>query len=217
MFDPDLLKFLGELKRNNNRDWFNANKKRFEASVQAPALAFIRAMGPRLKKISKSLTANDSKTGGSLFRIYRDVRFAKDKRPYQEYVAMRFLHEKPAGPGCYLAITAQDITLGAGVWQPDKVPLDQIRKAIASNPKAWAKARSAPGFELGGEVLARPPKGYEKDHPAIEDIKRKDFVLFKKLRPQQVLAKDFATAVATEYASAKPFLKFLADALKLPF
>ncbi|MBK8207398.1 MAG: TIGR02453 family protein [Planctomycetes bacterium] len=217
MFDPDLLKFMGELKRNNNRDWFNTNKKRFEASVQAPALAFIRAMAPRLKKVSKSLNADDSKSGGSLFRIYRDVRFAKDKRPYQDYVAMRFLHDKPAGPGCYIAITAADVTLGAGVWQPDKGPLESIRKAIAAGPRAWAKAKAATGWELGGETLARPPKGFDKDNPAIDDIKRKDFVLFKKLKPQTILDKDFDAKVAAEYATAKPFLKFLAEALKLPF
>ena len=132
MFPSDALKFLMDLEANNNREWFTANKKRFEQNVQAPALEFVRAMAPRLKKISPALTADDRKVGGSLMRIYRDVRFSKDKTPYNTHIAFRFVAGD--GLGCYLSIEVGTVTLGSGIWQPDKEPLLKIRKAIAKDP-----------------------------------------------------------------------------------
>lgn len=217
MFERDLFKFLEELARNNDRDWFNANKSRFEASVQQPALGFVRAMAPHLKKVSSRLVADDRKQGGSLMRIYRDVRFSKDKRPYNDHIAIRFLHERPGGLGYYVGIASAEVTLGAGVWQPDKDPLAKIRKAIVADCKGWRKAFDVKGWEPGGEALKRPPQGFDGEHPCIEDIKRKDFVLFAKLKPAAALKADFADAVATEYARTKPLMQFIAGALKLPF
>lgn len=211
MFPKDTLKFLAELETNNDRDWFKANKKRFDESVQAPALEFVRAMAPRLKKISKELTADDRKVGGSLMRIYRDVRFSKDKTPYNTHIALRFVAGD--GLGCYLGIEAGTVTLGSGVWHPEKEGLLKIRKAIARDGRAWSKVFNVRGWEPGGEALSRPPKGFEKDHPQVEELKRKDFVLFKKLKPAAVTKADFADAVAKEYANTKPMLQFLAKAM----
>jgi uncharacterized protein (TIGR02453 family) len=216
MFSKDLLKFLDELHANNNRDWFNANKGRYESVYLEPALDFVRLMAPRLKKITKHLDADDRKSGGSLMRIYRDVRFAKDKSPYNEYVALRFMHGKGEF-GYYVGIDTKEVMLGAGVWRPEKGPLEKIRKAIASDCKGWRAAVKAKGWEPGGEALSRPPKGFDKDHPCIEDIKRKDFVLFHKLMREACTRKDFADVVAKQYAATKPLMKFIAGALKLPF
>ena len=116
-FPKDLFKFFDELKANNNRDWFQAHKEDYAERVQEPARAFIRAIAPRLSKISPHIVADDRKVGGSMMRIHRDVRFSKDKRPYDPRVAMRFMHEvakkKPA-PGFYIRINPSDIHLGAG-------------------------------------------------------------------------------------------------------
>ncbi len=216
MFSKDLLSFLDDLKANNNRDWFNANKARFQQALLEPALDFVRLMAPRLKKISRHLEADDRKSGGSLMRIYRDVRFSKDKAPYNDYVAFRFLHEKPGGLGYYVGIDTTEVMLGAGVWRPEKGPLERIRKAIAADCKAWQSAMKAKGWEPGGEALSRPPQGFDRQHPCIEEIKRKDFVLFRKLKRDACTRKDFADTVAKEFTAAKPLMRFIAAALKLP-
>jgi uncharacterized protein (TIGR02453 family) len=215
MFPRDALTFLKDLEGNNNKPWFDANKHRFQQSVQEPALEFIRAMKPRLSKISKHLVADDRKQGGSMMRIYRDVRFGKDKSPYNTHVSLRFLCGGELG--YYLGIQPASLTLGAGIWQPDKEPLLAIRNAIAKDCKKWTGAFSGKGWEPGGESLARPPQGFDKDHPCIEHLKRKDFVLFKTLKTSVLTKKDLADTVAAEYKETSPLLKFLASALKQPF
>lgn len=216
MFTDELTRFLRELGKNNNRDWFNANKPRYEQHLLAPALELVRAMAPRLAKISKHLEADDRKVGGSMMRIYRDVRFGKDKRPYNEHVHFRFMHSKPGGLGYFLGVDAAEVTLGAGVWRPEPGPLAAIRKAVAADCKGWQKCFALKGWEPGGETLARPPQGFDKDHPCIADIKRKDFVLFHKMKAAESTKPGFADAVSAAYADTKPLIKFLADALKLP-
>ena len=215
MFTPDTLKFLKELASNNNKPWFDANKKRFQQSVQEPALEFVRAMKPRLAKISRHLIADDKKQGGSMMRIYRDTRFSKDKSPYNTHVALRFLCG--GALGYYVGIDAKEITLGAGIWQPNKEPLLAIRNAIAKDCKSWSAAYGVKGWVPGGESLARPPQGFDKEHPCVEHLKRKDFVLFKMLKPAVLTNKDFADTVAAEYKGVVPSMKFLAAAIKVSF
>ena len=216
MFTVALHQFLRELGKNNNRQWFTANKQRYEQHLLAPALELVRAMAPRLAKLSKHLVADDRKVGGSMLRIYRDVRFGKDKRPYNEHVHFRFMHEKPGGLGYFLGVDNNEVTLGAGVWRPEPAPLAAIRKAIAADCAGWRRAFGVKGWEPGGETLARPPQGFEKDHTCISDIKRKDFVLFRKLKPTEAAKPGFVDTVAAGYADTMPLIKFLADALKLP-
>jgi uncharacterized protein (TIGR02453 family) len=212
MFPGDTPQFLKELGKNNNKPWFDANKKRFQDNVQAPALEFVRAMAPRLKKISPHLVADDRKSGGSMMRIYRDVRFSKDKSPYNTHVALRFMTEA-GGCGYYMSIQADGVMLGSGAWQPDKDPLLAIRKAIAADCKAFTAAFSVKGWSPGGETLARPPQGFDKEHPCMEHLKRKDFVLFRNL-PVSVLNKaDLADQIASEFADTKALNKCLAKAL----
>jgi uncharacterized protein (TIGR02453 family) len=93
-FSPELFSFLAELRANNNRDWFAANKDRYEEDLLEPALAFIAAFAPRLEKISPHFRAEARPSGGSLFRIYRDTRFSKDKSPYKTNVGIHFRHEQ---------------------------------------------------------------------------------------------------------------------------
>ena len=212
MFPNDTLKFLKELASNNNKPWFDANKKRFQDNVQAPALEFVRAMAPRLKKISPHIVADDAKSGGSMMRIYRDVRFAKDKSPYNTHIAFRF-HTESGGCGFYMAIEQESLMLGSGTWQPDKEPLQAIRNAIAADCKGWNAAFTVKGWSPGGESLARPPQGFDKEHPCVEHLKRKDFVLFRKLPLSAVTKADLADTVAADFAGTKPLLKFLAGAL----
>jgi len=225
MFSRRTFKFLADLEKNNNRDWFQANKERYEKDARDPFLAFIRAMQPRLGKISKHLQASDKKVGGAMMRLNRDVRFSKDKRPYSPRLGARFLHakaQKGAAPGYFIRIEPGGCTLGTGIWQPDTKFVGRIRDHIVVQPKAWTSATSAKAFrttfgELQGESLKRPPRGYDADHPLVEDLKRKDFVAFCEWKTTPVTKADFPDAVAKAYASSNKFMAFLCEALEMRF
>ncbi len=222
-FGKDLPKFLAELEKNNRKAWFDANKERYEESVLEPARAFVRAMEPRLRRISKHIVASDKKAGGSLMRIYRDTRFGKDKRPYNEHVSMVFWHDagkKVAAPGFYLRITSKGATGGTGLWHPDTKFVGSVRDHIVDNPKAWTRARNEAVKALGplaGESLKRPPRGYDPEHPLVEDLKRKDFVAFADMPKKTLLAANFPDELAKRYRESKKLVKFLCDALDLDF
>ena len=117
----DYFKFFAELSANNNREWFNDNKPRFRESVQEPLAAFVEAMAPRLRKISKHFVADPRLNGGSVFRIYKDVRFSKDKTPYKTHGAVQFRHalgKNAHAPGFYVHLDQKEIFHGGGVWTP---------------------------------------------------------------------------------------------------
>ena len=163
-FPKDFFAFFRELKANNNRVWFEANKQRFRDSVQAPMSAFISAMAPRLKKISKHFIADPRPNGGSMFRIYRDVRFAKDKRPYKEHAACHFRHDlgKDAhAPGFFMHVSPSEVVFGGGLWMPPPDALTKIRETIASKPQAWKKMLSDKAFaKISRASAARDCRGH---------------------------------------------------------
>ena len=142
-FTPATFKFLSQLATHNERDWFNANKARYLTDVQEPALQFIADFAPKLAGISEHLVADPRPQGGSLFRIYRDTRFSKDKTPYKTHVAMRFGHEAGLGvhaPGLYLHIEPGASYAGVGLWRPETALARTIREAIVADPAGWKKA-----------------------------------------------------------------------------
>ncbi len=182
-FSPALFAFLRDLRENNDREWFKANKQRYEESVLEPALELIADFAPRLHRISPHFVADPRPVGGSLFRIYRDTRFSKDKTPYKTATGIQFRHElarSAHAPGFYLHLEPRSVFVGVGIWRPDAATLGKIRTAIAESPEEWTAVRSkgglGRGFELRGDSLKRPPAGYDPAHPLIEDLKRKDFI-----------------------------------------
>ena len=223
-FDATLFTFLETLRQNNNREWFQANKQRYEADVRDPMRRFIGDFGPHLRTISARFVADPRANGGSLFRIYRDVRFAKDKRPYKTNAGAQFRHEAGRdvhAPGFYLHLEPGMVFVASGVWHPDHRTLSNIRDAIVAHPQAWKRATSSKTFRatgcLGGDSLKRPPHGYDPAHPLIEDLKRKDFVAHAPFSEAQACAPDFM-AVFTETCRAfAPMTKFLTAALQLPW
>jgi uncharacterized protein (TIGR02453 family) len=223
-FTNDLFKFLADLRRNNNREWFQANKRRYEQDVQEPALEFISDFAPLLDEISPHYRADPRPSGGSLFRIHRDVRFSKDKSPYKTQTGIRFRHglgkDAPA-PVYYLHLEPGRSFAGAGIWHPDSATLGKIRTAIAADPDEWLSATREPPFsavfELGGDALKRAPSGYDPDHPLIEDLKRKDFVCYAMLDEQTVTDDGFLDEYARICRSATPFVGFLCRAVGAPF
>ncbi len=223
-FEPSLFQFLKQLAKNNNRAWFQENKVRYEKDVLEPGLAFIRAFRPRLKKISEYFTAVDRRSGGSLMRVYRDTRFHNADEPYKTNVGIQFRHEFGRdihAPGFYLHLEPGACFLSAGLWRPDSAFLRQVREAIVESPARWRRIKNDKKFQalysLAGDSLKKCPLGFSADHPCIEDLRRTDFVVLAELDDSQTLKETFIDNVANAFLAAKPFVRFLCEATKVPF
>jgi uncharacterized protein (TIGR02453 family) len=223
-FSPALFGFLEELAANNDRDWFNANKARYVEAVQEPALAFIEDVGLRLPQVSSRFVADVRTNGGSLFRIYRDTRFSKDKTPYKTHTGIHFRHETARtahAPVYYLHLEPGNAFFGAGIWRPDSEPLRQIREAIARRPDRWTAIQADPAFaarfSLEGERLKRPPAGFDPDHPQIEEIKRKSFVAMAPLSQKTVTGRGFLDEWDGLCRDSMPLMRFICEALGVAF
>src|SRR5918993_2061053 len=218
-FSPELFAFLRELAAHNEREWFNANKARYERELKEPALAFIEDMAHRLPQAAPQLTADKR----SLFRIYRDTRFAKDKTPYKTHVGIYFRHAASADAdtaGMYVHLEPRHVFLGAGIWHPGTPALKRIRDALVARPEGWREAVAAVGPEwrlADGEALKRPPAGYSKDHPLIEDIKRKSFAITSPLTQRDATARGFLDEWEARAGKARPFMAFLCSALGVEY
>jgi uncharacterized protein (TIGR02453 family) len=224
-FPPAMFTFLGDLARNNDRPWFEANKDRYRQDVVAPMSDFITAMAPHLRKISPHYRADPRPNGGSMFRIYRDVRFSRDKRPYKEHAACHFRHEAGRdahAPGFYLHLAPGEVFFGGGIWLPPAPELKRIRDAISRDAGGWSrvvnngKLKAAFGG-VRGDSLTRPPKGFDADSPHIEDIKRKSFFAMRTVAPRDTLGDDFLEQVAATFAAASPLMRFICKAVEVPF
>lgn len=223
-FGTGLVKFLRDLEDNNNRPWFEENKDRYESQVREPALAFIRAMEPQVRKVSPHLAAIDRKVGGSLMRIHRDVRFSKDKAPYKTNLGIQFRHESGKdvhAPGLYFHVDDQGVFLAVGMWHPDRETLTSVREAIAENSKGWKRVRDGKRFRetwnLEGESLRSAPRGYPKDHPLIDDLRRTDHIAVCKMKKTDLTRGDLVREIGDRYRLAKSYLGWIAKALDLPF
>ena len=224
-FDKRFFGFFKELKDNNEREWFQANKVRYEEDVLSPLSAFVEAMAPRLAKISPHYVADPRPRGGSIFRIYRDLRFAKGGKPYKENAGVHFRHEagKDAhAPGFYVHIEMDRLFFGGGIWKPPAPELKKIREAIAEKPDAWDKVikdrklKSTFG-SVGGDALVRPPRGFDAEHRHIEDIKRKTFFLIREEDTALARDKGFAKEVESTFKAAAPLMRFLSSAVGVRF
>ena len=221
-FSPELFKFLKDLKRHNDRDWFQKNRDRYDEHVRDPLLAFIAEFQSPLKKISPHFVADPRGNGGSMFRIHRDTRFSKDKTPYKTHASAQFRHERAKdvhAPGFYLHLEPGQVFVGAGIWRPDTASAGKIREAIVEDPVRWKKILSAKPFretlELAGESLKRPPRGLDKEHPLIGDLKRKDFMVVRSLTQKDATDPAFLKTFTGVCRSAAPFVRFVCEALEL--
>lgn len=224
VYRDGMLAFFQNLVVNNNREWFNANKLIYEREVVDPTLMLVTAMGPLIGSISPHLRADPRKSGGSMFRIYRDTRFSKDKTPYKTWVAVRFPHlsaKDVHAPGYYYSASFHEFVIGCGIWQPDSESLGKIRNRIVERPQEWESicddSQFKQLFQWTGASLKRPPRGFEKDHPLIDDLKRKDFVVMAAYPAETALRDDLPVFLMNHYQAAKPLIIFLCKALGLPF
>jgi uncharacterized protein (TIGR02453 family) len=218
VFQPDLFQFLRQLKRHNNREWFAKNKEQYQSVVVEPAMQFISGFAPYLEKLSPHFVADARPTRGSLFRIYRDIRFSSDKIPYKTHIGIRFSHEagKDAhAPVFYLHLEPDGSFAAAGVWHPDNRALTRIRTAIVDQPGEWKRATRK--LELEGESLTRPPRGFCSEHPLIEDLKRKDFVSSMALTEEQICGTNLMRDFTAASRKMTPLVEFTTKALGLKF
>ena len=212
---------LRQLVKNNNREWFEKHKPRYEADVRRPAMAFIEAAAPRLAKISPEILADPRPQGGSLMRVYRDIRFSKDKTPYKTNVGISFSHRagrEQSAPGYYLHLSATERNFsGGGLHVTDSAALGKIRDAIVSDSARWKKVAHSPKFEaaqrLEGEQLKKPPHGYPADHPWVDDLRRKSFFAFAEYSQAEVTAPDFLDRFIENSRAQAPLIGFLARAV----
>jgi uncharacterized protein (TIGR02453 family) len=221
-FTPELFKFLRDLKRNNRREWFEKHKPRYIEHVRDPMLRFIEDFAPHLAKLNPDLVADPRPNGGSLFRIHRDVRFSSDKRPYKTHVAARFSHRKGKDvhvPGFYLSLGPGEVYLAGGLWRPDTATAHRVRTAIVAQAPRWTRIVSAKPFRatwsFEGESLSRPARGFDPNHPLVDDLKRKDFIIVAELTEKDACSPGFLKRYVTACRSAGEFVQFLTEAAGL--
>lgn len=219
-FTLRLFQFLAELKANNRRPWFEANRERYERDVREPMLRFIADLGPRLKIVSRQFSADPRPVGGSMFRIHRDIRFSRDKSPYKTNIGAHFPHIRSGqdahAPGFYLHLASGQSFGGGGLWHPDAPALKKVRDQIVSRPKDWETIRRRAGT-IRGESLRRVPPAYAQDHRFADDLKRKDFYIMREYSEREVCSPDFMDLFLKSCRTAAPLMQFLTKAVGLPW
>ncbi|MFL2632122.1 MAG: DUF2461 domain-containing protein [Candidatus Marisimplicoccus sp.] len=207
----DTISFLRELKLNNNRDWFNENKQRFN-SIQSEVKEFANEVNESLKK-------SDDIEKLKIFRIYRDLRFSKDKTPYKKNIGMAFHRAKPElRGGYYLEISADESFIAVGFWNPNKEDLLRIRKEIEVDGHEFKsvinhnKIKDVWG-EIKGQEVKTSPKGFNADHRHVDLIKKKQFIFIKKLKDEEILDENFRKNLVNYFISIRPFFDYMSEIL----
>jgi uncharacterized protein (TIGR02453 family) len=223
-FTPDFFKFLRDLDKHNNREWFQENKWRYEEFVRDPFLHFIEDFRPRLHAISPHFIADPKPSGGSLLRIYRDMRFRKGQAPYQTMAAARFPHragKERTAPGLYLHLDPSHCFFACGLWHPDGDTRARVRAEILRDSGKWKRGTRRKTFQsiwqMSGDSFKRPPPGIDSHHPLATDLMRKDFIAAVYFSEQQVCATNFLSRITKATRAAAPFLEFLTRGLGLPW
>jgi len=213
-FPPEAMEFLRGLARNNRRDWFQPRKAVYETSVKQPMRELVTALNQALAGFAPEYATDPEK---AIFRIYRDVRFSKDKKPYKEHIAASFpLHGGMAHGhgGFYVAISRKEVAVGGGVYMPEPAALLAIRNHIAERHAELRRILANPKVrrllgDLQGEQLARVPKGFCADHPAADLLRFKQFVLYVELPPGIATSPTLYQEIVDRFRSMVPFLRFL--------
>ena len=216
-FPPEALQFLRGLARNNNRDWFLPRKPVFEEKIKQPMRELVEAINLALRDFAPDYITSPEK---AIFRIYRDVRFSENKKPYKEHMAASF---RPPGasnhghPGYYFAISHKEVAIGGGVYMPDAQQLLAIRQRIAERHEEFRRILAAPPLrklfgELKGDQLARIPKGFPATHPAADLVRFKNYILYVELAPDLAISPQLYKEIVDRFRAMVPFLQFLTGA-----
>ena len=209
--EASTLKFLKDLGKNNNREWFQAHKDQYEHT-----LLDVKGMAEEVKKM---LGKKDVIEEAKVFRIYRDVRFAKDKAPYKTNMGVHFTRAtKQRRGGYYLHIEPGKSFAGGGFWAPSPDDLKRIRDEFAFDAKPIRKITAAKTFvkyfgALGGDELKTAPSGYDKNHPAIDLIRKKQYVVMRKFTDKEVADKNFTKEVVLTFEAMRPYFDYMSEVL----
>lgn len=212
IISEDIFNFLNELEKNNNRDWFHAHKQEFK-QVEKQTKAFYNL-------VLDALRTHDDIDKLKLFRIYRDVRFSKNKQPYKTHFGGSFHRRKPELRGGYylhLAPNNQSF-IATGFWEPNKADLLRIRKEFEMDDTEIRQIISNKSFknvwgDLVGDELKTAPRNFDKDHPAIDLIRKKQYIFTKKFTDQEVLSSTFLEEVNTSFKAVRPYFDYMSDVL----
>mgnify|MGYP001558048850 CR=1 FL=1 len=221
MISKQTFQFLKELAKNNNRDWFDANKEKYQAAA-AEFEDFVNVVIANIARFDKSISGILAKD--CIFRIYRDVRFSKDKSPYKTHFGAWIVkggRKSHAEAGYYIHIESDGSILAGGAHNPPPDWLKAIRSEIYNNGKEFKKIIGSAAFkkyfkEIEGERLSRPPQGFDASHPDIELLKQKSYLAVYKVKDNAVMSDDFAKLCTEVFKALYPFDRFLNRA-KLKF
>ena len=213
-FPAETLRFLRALKRNNRREWFNAHRDDYESYVRQPMTAIVERLAVDLRAFAPELVASPKV---SMYRIYRDTRFSENKTPYKTHIAASFPTRglaKHEGAGAYFHVSADEVWIGGGMYSPQPPQLFAVRQHIAGHLKQLRAIVESPGFRkqlgaLEGETLKRVPRGFPKEHPAAEYLKRTNFVAGSKFPPALATSPAFYKTVLSVFRQVVPLTRFL--------
>lgn len=223
-FTPATFDFLNELSKNNDREWFSEHKSRYVDDVLTPAVTLVQSLEKPLRKVAPFLVADARRSGGSILRIYRDTRFSKDKTPYKTHVGIQLRHDAGKdihSPSIYIHIEPGQSLVAAGCFRPEAAALSAIRTAIDTKPSQWKRARDDKQLRaestFWGESLKTAPRDYPKDHPLIDDLRRKDFIAIFSLTDKQATSDQLDQWIIQRIKWSKPYMRFLCEALGVPY
>lgn len=205
------LDFLSELAQNNNRDWFNEHKKRFEKYQEVIKSLF--------QDINLELSVKDKLEKMQIHRIYRDIRFSKDKTPYKNNFSVSYDRAKPyLRGGYYLHIQPDASFIGGGFWEPNAEDLKRIRKEFELDDTEIRSIISEDNFvkhfrTLQGAELKTAPKDFDKDHPAIDLIRKKQYLVYRRFTDKEVTSPNFKEEALNTFAAMRPFFDYMSDVL----
>ncbi|NRD23571.1 DUF2461 domain-containing protein [Winogradskyella litoriviva] len=208
----EILTFFKKLEKNNNRDWFNEHKPEFKA-IEATVKASYNHLG-------ELMNTHDQIEKIKIFRIYRDVRFSKNKLPYKTHFGGSFARKKPElRGGYYVHIQPNNESfIATGFWDPSKEDILRIRKEFEMDDSEMRDILNDKTFKVTwgnftGDELKTAPKGFDKEHPAIDLIRRKQFIFVKKFTDKEILADNFLDEVNKAFKNVRPFFDYMSDVL----
>ena len=207
----EIFSFFTQLEHNNHREWFEPNKAQFKALESS-----VKQFGEDLKN---KLNSHDSIDRFKLFRIYRDVRFSKDKTPYKTHFGLNWHRTKPElRGGYYLHLSSKDIFLACGFWDPNPADLKRIRQELAIDGDEYRDIINAPNFksvwgDLEGDAVKTAPKGYARDHPNIDLLRFKQHLFSIRYTQAQATAPDFLDRLDAALQAVRPFVDYMSDVL----
>ena len=216
-FSPKAVSFLRSLKRNNDREWFRARKDQYETYLKMPMIAVIEQLARDCRAFAPELIVSPK----SIYRIYRDTRFADDKTPLKTNIAAGFawrgLH-RHQGAGLYFEVAHQGVWVGGGMYAPETSQLVAVREHIASNHRRLRAIVESPGFkktvgEIRGDKLQRVPRGFDKDHPAAEYLRHRQFLAGKGFPAAFASDAKFYTGLLGVFTQVAPLIRFLNEPL----